>query len=180
MDLCLLLLFFCGIAQHLCFPRIRKRCELRLFCIGKSKVFSIGGQRHGVGAGTGIFRPGIFRQVGNGNPSFNIVVDDLAGGKVRACVVGNGNLRAPVHGQNPAIACTGDLAGQVNLTAFGIDIFNNQAFCLGIVVHLHHEIVCVAVCVIYGLVAVVDLVHGTALYHHLAAIVLQFLKVRFA
>ena len=171
LDLCLLLLFFCGIAQHLRFLRIRKRCERRFFRIGKGKVFFIGGQRHGVGAGTGIFRPGILCQVGNGNPAFNIVVDDLAGSKVRAGVVGNGNLRAPVHGQDPAIACTGDLAGQVNLAAFGIDILNNQTVCLRIIVHLHYEFVCTACRVIYGLVAVVDLVHGTALYRRLAAIV---------
>ena len=155
-------------------------CKIGFVGVRELQVFFVGWNRHGIGGRTGIFRPGLPGQVGNGNLAFDVVVQNLSCGKIRLGPIGNGNFRTAVRGKDSAVAGAGNAAGQVNLAALGINIFHNQAPGLGVIVHLNHIFVGVSVCIIYGLVTVVDLIQGAAVDGNLTAVVFHALEVLFA
>ena len=153
-------------------------CKFRFAGIRECQVFFVGRNRHGTGGRTGILCPGLPGQVRNGNLAFDVVVQDLSCGKIRTGPVGNGNFRTAVGGKDSAVSGAGNTAGQVNLAALGVNIFHNEALGLGVIVHLDHIFVGVGLGIIYGLVTVVDLIQGTAVDGHFAAVVLHAFNVR--
>ena len=121
---------------------------------------------NGFCSGTGIFRPGISCQIGNGNFAFNIVIQHLANRQRQLGGIGDGDVRAAVCRQDPAVAGTGNAARQVNPAALGVNILHYQAAGLGIVIHLHNILEGADAAVVHRPAAVVHLVHGTALNGH--------------
>ena len=112
---------------------------------------------------TGVFRPGIPGQVRNGDLAFDIIIEHLAYVQAIGGIIGNGNIRAPVRRQDPAVAGAGDPARQVDLAASGIDVLYQQPVVLGVVIDLHHVFKAADTAIIDRFAAVVHLVHGTTL-----------------
>ena len=135
--------------------------------------------RDGRGSVAGIYRIGsaFLGRVSDGNLAFQVVVDELAGGKIGVGVVGNGNLRAAVRRHNPAVTGAADVTCQVDLAPLGFNILHHQTPALRIIVNLGHILIDAGGVFIDRLVTVVDLVHGLALDRNLAAVVLQHLDV---
>ena len=116
--------------------------------------------------GSSIFLPGIVSQVGDGDLAFNIIIQHLAYLHIQARPVRNRDVRSAAGRQDPAVAGTGNTPGQVNTTAFRINIFHYQLFACRIIVYLHNILESADVFVILNLAAVVHFIHGPALHRH--------------
>ena len=148
-----------------------------LICVRKLQVFFVSGQRHRICGSPGIFRPGIFSQIGNGNSAVYVIVQNLTGSQIAGRRIGNRNFRTAVRSQYLAVACTGNTAGQIYLPAPGINIFYYQAARLRVIIHLHDVFVSADACIIHRFVPVVYLIHGSSLYRNLGTRILVFLYI---
>ena len=135
---------------------------------------------NGIGGRTGILRPAVIGQVRNSNPALDVVVQQRTRGQVSGSGIGDGDFRAPVRRQDPAVTGAGDAPRQVDLAALGIDVFHHQPFGLGIVIHLYDVFVSAGRGVVHRLIAVIDLVHGTAFNSNLLAGVFHLLDIGLA
>ena len=129
------------------------------------------------GSGTGILRPGIPGQVGDGDFAFYVIILHPAYIQVHSGVVADCYFRAAVHSQDAAVAGTRNPASQIDPSALCIDIFYHKVLVLGIVVYLHNIFECTDGFIVYNLSPVVHLIHGAALNRRLISGYGQLFKI---
>ena len=83
-----------------------------------------------------VFRHRVLRRIADADQAFSLVADQFAHLQVRICIVVDGNVIGSVQGSNLAVPGAGNTAAQVNLSAVGIDIGNDQFIRGGIVEHI--------------------------------------------
>ena len=133
--------------------------RIPVFCV---RLQIIGIARYAAGLPPLVLGPGIVGRIGDGDDAFPLVVENVPHVHIQRGFVRHSDIRCAVRRQNPAVAGTGDLTCQIDLTALGVDVFHHQLVGRRIPIDLRHIVKDFVRTVPLG-AAIIDLVHGAVL-----------------
>ena len=133
--------------------------RIPVFCV---RLQIIGIARYAAGLPPLVLGPGIVGRIGDGDDAFPLVVENVPHVHIQRGFVRHSDIRCAVRRQNPAVAGTGDLTRQIDLTALGVDVFHHQLVGRRIPIDLRHIVKDFVRTVPLG-AAIIDLVHGAVL-----------------